>query len=84
MPECIRVEYGIHVRAQRAGCHRAYVEVHVLGIADAAMEEAQVAATLEREQSLVHPRAKGAQEQQVEDLDCLAFRPHARNLSYYA
>jgi hypothetical protein len=40
--------------------------------------EAQVAAALEREQSLIHPRAEGAQEKQMEDLDGLPFGPHGR------
>jgi hypothetical protein len=42
------IEHRVDIGAQRAGCHGADVEVHVLRIADAAMEEAQVAAAFER------------------------------------
>ncbi len=39
-------EHALHVVAQSAGCHRLDIQAHVLRIADAAEEKAQVAATL--------------------------------------
>ena len=47
----------------------AHVEIHILGVADAAMEEAQVAAAFEDKERLVEPATELDQKQQVKLLD---------------
>ena len=44
----------VHIVCQRCGRHRADVEVDVLRVTNAAAEETEIAAALDREQRLVH------------------------------
>ena len=72
------LEHALHIATQRCRGQGSNVEIHVLGVADAPVEEAEVAPALQREQRPVHAGAERTQEQQVKHLYRLARGPHGR------
>ena len=77
MGEPPKLQNLIHILAQRFLGDSLHIEIQILGIADAAKEKAQVAATLEGVKLLVDPPAQLLQKEQMEQFDGLPARRRA-------